>query len=378
MNQSNFVRVSKAAVLCAASVGTSSVFAQSSVTLFGLLDEGVRFATNQSSSSGPANRIYMVEGPQTGNRWGLRGIEQLGDGTAVVFQLESGFNVATGASDQQGQLFGRQAFIGLTNTTYGSLKLGRQYGVVSDFMAAYDPAALGNVTANVWEIYLAGLRFDNTAKYNNQFGPVAIELQHSFGGQTSGFNVGSTDAAQISYTAAGLSGALIGQKSKDALGHNLWVGVGGASYTFSAFKLYSYLMWARRDPGFVAAANNSGLALANTNLIGNATTAAGGTPGTRTDHVGVMGLGYAACPDLYFTLGGAYDKVSNVDAGNNGHFYSIYGIATYSLSKRTDVNLEVDRSQLSGASVTDPNGPLGSFGGKNNSTGAMITFRTRF
>ncbi|MDI7065536.1 hypothetical protein QMO17_30275, partial [Klebsiella pneumoniae] len=73
-----------------------------------------------------------------------------------------------------------------------------------------------------------------------------------------------------------------------------------------------------------------------------------------------------------------YDHVTNVANVQSGHIASFYGIADYLLSKRTDVYVEVDHAILGGASVTDPNSPIGSFGGKNNSTSAMVAMRTRF
>ena len=56
---------------------------------------------------------------------------------------------------------------------------------------------------------------------------------------------------------------------------------------------------------------------------------------------------------------------------------TVYGVADYLLSKRTDVYLEMDHTHLSGASVNDLNAPI-SFAGARNNFGAGLSLRTRF
>jgi predicted porin len=367
-------------VAAALGLACGTAWAQSSVTLYGLIDEGIRFSTNQPSSNGPANKLYMSEGIGTGNRWGIKGSEDLGGGTYAIFDLQSGFNPATGTSDQQGQLFGRYAYVGISNTKYGTLKLGRQYGTGFDFIATFDPVQVGNQNPVDWEIFLLGVRFDNTVQYSNTWGPVSLELQRSFGGEPGSVSQGSTTALNAIYTAGGLKVGVLGQQSKDSSNHNMYAGSLGVRYAFAKANLYSYYIYTRRDAGFAIAANNSGGALANTNIIGNSATAAG--PATQTkariDNLVNLGGSYTPVQDIVFTVGGLYDHVTNVAASETGHIASFYGIADYLFSKRTDVYLEVDHSLLGGAEVTDPNSPIGTFAGKNNSTGAMVALRTRF
>src|ERR1700734_1212016 len=102
--------------------------AQSSVTLYGLIDEGFDFTTN-----GQGHRGYeMVSGDTAGSRWGLKGNEDLGGGLSAVFQLENGFNPNTGALGQGGLEFGRQAFVGVSSKQLGTVTLGRQYDPTID------------------------------------------------------------------------------------------------------------------------------------------------------------------------------------------------------------------------------------------------------
>ncbi|WOD17003.1 porin [Paraburkholderia kirstenboschensis] len=367
-------------VAAALGLACGTAWAQSSVTLYGLIDEGIRFSTNQPSPNGPANKLYMSEGIGTGNRWGIKGSEDLGGGTYAIFDLQSGFNPATGTSDQQGQLFGRYAYVGISNTKYGTLKLGRQYGTGFDFIATFDPVQVGNQNPVDWEIFLLGVRFDNTVQYSNTWGPVSFELQRSVGGEPGSVSQGSTTALNAIYTAGGLKVGVLGQQSKDSANHNMYAGSLGVRYAFAKAILYSYYIYTRRDAGFEIAANNTGGALANTNIIGNSATVAG--PATQTkariDNLVNLGGSYMPASDITFTVGGLYDHVTNVAGSQTGHIASFYGIADYLLSRRTDVYLEVDHSLLGGAEVTDPNSPIGTFAGENNSTSAMVALRTRF
>ncbi|OJY23637.1 MAG: hypothetical protein BGP02_03575 [Pandoraea sp. 64-18] len=103
--------------------------AQSSVTLYGRVVAGVTMVNN-------AGRGHVWEGDTCGppgcNEWGLKGREDLGGGTAAIFTLENGFNIQNGRLGQGGVMFGRQAFVGLTNQQWGTLTLGRQYDPPSE------------------------------------------------------------------------------------------------------------------------------------------------------------------------------------------------------------------------------------------------------
>jgi predicted porin len=74
-------------------------------------------------------RAAVDSGLATGSRLGVRGREALGGGTAAVYTVEAGILNDTGVSDQNGRLFGRQAFVGLEGPL-GRVTLGRQYNLV--------------------------------------------------------------------------------------------------------------------------------------------------------------------------------------------------------------------------------------------------------
>ncbi|WP_221886459.1 porin [Klebsiella pneumoniae] len=104
------------------------VHADTSVTLYGVLDAGIthqRISGMWDGSPYSSKSTGLLSGGQSGNRWGLKVTESLGNGTAAVVQLESGFELTTGESKQGGRLFGRQATLGLQNKSWGRIDVGR-------------------------------------------------------------------------------------------------------------------------------------------------------------------------------------------------------------------------------------------------------------
>jgi predicted porin len=110
-------------------LGVGVAHAQTSVTLYGVADDGLSYANNQGGKSS----LQAVSGMPSGSRWGLKGVEDLGGGLKTIFTLENGFDLNSGALGQGGRLFGRQAFMGLTGN-YGTLTFGRQYDLVVDYV----------------------------------------------------------------------------------------------------------------------------------------------------------------------------------------------------------------------------------------------------
>jgi len=114
--------------------------AQTNVTLFGIIDGGVAYTQFKYKSNVPGglnvkgNRFGLDDGVQQGNRWGLRGSEDLGGGLKAVFHLESGWSLVTGQSQQgPNRLFGREASFGLSSDAWGTLKFGRQLNFASRY-----------------------------------------------------------------------------------------------------------------------------------------------------------------------------------------------------------------------------------------------------
>lgn len=108
------------AVLAAA---TNVASAQSSVTIYGLVDAGV--VSEHGGKNGSVQKIGSGVGSYS--RLGFKGNEDLGNGLSAVFVLEAGFKVDDGTQDTAGSLFQRQAYVGLKSKDLGTLTLGRQY-----------------------------------------------------------------------------------------------------------------------------------------------------------------------------------------------------------------------------------------------------------
>lgn len=125
----------KSLVALAAMSVIGAASAQSTVTLYGLADAYV--GSERIGTFGVSNgdtKTVVNSGGLNGSRWGLRVSEDLGGGLAAIAQVESGFDISTGGQ-QQGALFGRQAFVGLKGG-FGTVTLGRQYGAYDDMKGA--------------------------------------------------------------------------------------------------------------------------------------------------------------------------------------------------------------------------------------------------
>lgn len=162
----------KTLLAAALAVGFAGVAqAETSVTLYGIIDTGVGYNRIKDADGNKATKTGIYDGTnhgQAGSRWGLRGTEDLGNGLRAEFMLESGFDVTTGSSAQGGRLFGRQAWLGLAGDNWGSLRFGRQHNVGTDFMLGMvDPFGGGFGLANGGSAFTAidTNRMDNTIKY---------------------------------------------------------------------------------------------------------------------------------------------------------------------------------------------------------------------
>ncbi|HYS66289.1 MAG TPA: porin [Paraburkholderia sp.] len=101
-------------------LGASSASAQSSVTLYGLLDLSL-----DATHAGNQTTYRMLSGTQTGSRFGIRGSEDLGGGNRLNFVLENGFNLTNGQASDSTAIFNRQAWLGFSGN-WGEVRFGRQ------------------------------------------------------------------------------------------------------------------------------------------------------------------------------------------------------------------------------------------------------------
>jgi predicted porin len=115
------------AVTCAATTAYAQGSSpQSSVTLYGLVDAGLSWINNQGGRS----TVKFDDAIAVPTFLGFRGNEDLGGGTSAIFDLEAQFTLVNGASI--GNMFGRDAWVGLKNPRWGTLTLGNQFDFMND------------------------------------------------------------------------------------------------------------------------------------------------------------------------------------------------------------------------------------------------------
>ncbi|MGH8780347.1 porin [Paraburkholderia sp.] len=163
--------------------------AQSSVTLYGILDAGITYVNN----TGGAHVVKFDDGVSYGNRWGLKGNEDLGGGLSAVFVLESGFHLGNGQLGFGGSEFGRQAYVGLKNS-WGTLSLGNQLDMTEEMVYLYNISAWGSGYAIHQGDFdrFNGDRLPNSVKFlSNEFGGFMFGGMYSFGNVAGNFHQNS-------------------------------------------------------------------------------------------------------------------------------------------------------------------------------------------
>lgn len=197
---------------CATGLLSASVAqAQSSVTLYGVVDGGLLYTSKSVEAATGQNtgkQISMIEGGVSPSVFGLTGSEDLGGGLRVSFKLESGFSVANGGlADCNGNLFGCQAWIALDNQ-YGTLKAGLQYSPF--FLALYesDPrdfSLFGSGLVNMVDNVLGtGIFNPNALSYTSpKIAGLQASVMYALGGTAGDFQAGRQYAASLKYELGG-------------------------------------------------------------------------------------------------------------------------------------------------------------------------------
>jgi predicted porin len=153
--------------------------AQSSVTLYGILDSGVEYVSH-AAKQGSGNLFRLNTGNRINSRWGLTGKEDLGGGLRSIFTLESGIAMNNGTLQQGGRLFGRQAFVGIESDRYGSVMAGRQMTPMYRYFLALDPLNYSSYGLPAQDSQFVG-RADNALEYLGHAGPFEFNALYSFG-----------------------------------------------------------------------------------------------------------------------------------------------------------------------------------------------------
>lgn len=183
----------KAAIAAIFASVAGAASAQSSVTLYGDIDQYVNYM-----HAGNGQKIISIDdGGLLRSRWGIKGSEDLGDGYAAKFQAEGGFSADSGTNSgtttgTSSSVFDRQTWLGLS-TPWGELRIGRQNtpGQARGGYIDYTARDLGSVVNE----FAVPSRYDNDVSFiSKRYAGLLVELHaalpeatnSTFGGTGSG------------------------------------------------------------------------------------------------------------------------------------------------------------------------------------------------
>lgn len=342
------------------------------VTLYGVADLAVEHVSNVGAGSDSLLRIPGLTGSAP-SRLGVRGAEDLGGGLKAVFTVEMGFGMDTGALNQGGRAFGRQAFVGLTGA-WGSLTLGRQYTML--FWSSLDSDILGPhmFGSGSLDSYIPNARADNSIAYRGSFGGFTIGATYSFGRDTinagpspSGTNCSGENpadsrqcrerSAMIKYDTKSWGVALAVDELRG--GPGAFAGLANSSLSDRRSVATG---WATFGPVKVGAG-----------LIARRNEASVATP--RSDLV-YLGAAYTITPQL-----GVQGQIFRLDFDNSPNKTTLFALrGTYGLSKRTTLYATVGHISNDGALAVSVSGaqPGANPGAGESQTGLGVGIRHLF
>ena len=335
---------------------SAAAHAQSSVTLFGVLDEGLNFTNNAGGHT--AWQTSSVD--LATSRWGLKGSEDLGGGLHAIFDLESGFMLDNGSAYYSGRLFGYQSYVGLHSDTFGTITFGRQFDSVTD--------VIGLMTANGnWGGYLfshpldndntdATFHANNAIKYaSNAYGGFSATGMYGFSNQAGAFAGNRMYSAGLKYSYATFSiGAVYEDLSNPGATSAGAVASDDLSFAAVNQKIYG-----------IGASYGAGPA-----TLGAVYTHVNIEQPTSSVYVGDLGLGNAGLrfdnvefnvkydirPDL--SVGGMYTYTMahlKRDGAESALHWNQFGLmGEYLLSTRTGIYAQLVYQKLSGGSTGTP------------------------
>ena len=204
--------------------------AQSSVTLFGVVDANVRYV-----KTGSTNLKQVGTDGLSASRLGVRGTEDLGGGLKAGFWLEAALNPDTGAADGS-RFWGRRATVSLSAADMGEVRIGRHKvaaRLVIDGFSPFETTGIADITKSFDDF---GAKADTLNRSDNQ---VAYVLPDNLGGVYGGIEAGAGEGAdgkkyysgRIGYKTKELNVAG-GYASTNVVGDKYKLAVVGASYDF--------------------------------------------------------------------------------------------------------------------------------------------------
>ncbi|WP_164846020.1 porin [Inhella crocodyli] len=146
----------KTVVALAALLGSVGAMAQSSVTVFGVIDVAARDLKGANSVK------QLVNEGRAASRLGFRGVEDIGGGLKASFHIEAGLAPDTGSADAA--FWQRRSTVSLSGD-FGEVRLGRQKAATRTLIDEFDVFG-GNAMSGINRIiFLDRNRMDNQVAY---------------------------------------------------------------------------------------------------------------------------------------------------------------------------------------------------------------------
>ncbi len=308
----------KTLLALAALAATSAAFAQSSVTLYGVVD------VNLENVKGDKSVTRVTSGGYNTSRFGLKGTEDIGGGVKANFNLESAVGVDTGTAGNTttGAFWDRAAWVGVAAANIGELRIGRQTTPIGDIAGEaissgpqpYDTLRIANTRAA--DGYR---RVDNAITYiAPKLGGLSAVLQYSTGtgAELAGSNLGKQFGLSVKFVDGALSAGL---------GH---INIKDANIVANNQKANATLVYVGYDLGVAKVTGYYDTETNPTNAVAGA-----------TNRLNVLGANVVAPISPEFSLNAGVAKARNVDGekagSDNVTITTLRGV--YTLSKRTAV-----------------------------------------
>lgn len=321
-----------------------------SITLFGELDAGVKV----SKREGGKTKVQLSNGNWYWTSWGIKGIEDLGGGTAAIFTLQQAFKlnngegVASAHGDNSGSGgFNNQAFLGLQGP-WGRFTFGHQAGLSSgdgDY-SMLGGSAIGtgfDMIGDLAGVFITSSWLDNSLAYRTQeWNGLQFTAMYSNGVDGDENKWSKNDhyyGVGLTYDVGNFNSNFMfehmdhkkpvkwGEGEAKLKGTNLYTV--GASYDFGDFTLYGtyqYAQHATRMPGYnyIHIDKKTGA---------STTVSEPATKGTNQNAASISVAAPLWGGTAMLQLNGVKGKIKNT--GEKYNAWSIGSGYTYPLSKRT-------------------------------------------
>lgn len=234
----------KSLIALAALAATGAAMAQSSVTLYGVLDTGLTYSKGAESVYGLTH-----VGGNVNSRLGFRGVEDLGNGLKATFNLEAGIGVDDGTDyfTGAGMAFRRTSTIGLQGD-FGAVRLGRM--LTSSYLAIGGFDAFGDTGIGGSLAWTAGYqaRAQNAISYSSpDLNGLKIGVEYGFGEQVEARD-GRYIGVGATYSNGPLSLGLGVDRANNVGANDLTTVHAGAAYDFGAAKVTGFFKQTKYDP----------------------------------------------------------------------------------------------------------------------------------